>query len=36
MSEAVMKKIVTDDPSQINTVFIVSLFSEDNFKELID
>jgi hypothetical protein len=31
-----MRKIVTYDPMQINTVFIISLFCEDYFKEMVD
>jgi hypothetical protein len=31
-----MKKIIKNDPTKIDTTFVVSLFCEDYFKELID
>lgn len=31
-----MKKIAEEDPSLINSAYIISMFSEDYFKEMID
>jgi hypothetical protein len=31
-----MQAISKNDPSKINSAFIISNFSEDNFKEMID
>lgn len=32
-----MKKIATDDPTKINSAYIISMFAdEDGFKEMID
>ena len=36
MDEDMMKRIAEQDPTLINSAYIISMFSEDNFKELID
>ena len=37
LDEATMKKIATDDPTKINSAYIISMFAdEDGFKEMID
>ena len=36
MSESVLKSIAEGDPSKINAAFVISVFSEDHFKEMMD
>jgi hypothetical protein len=36
MSDAMMKKLAQKDPSSVNSSYILSVFLEDNFKELLD
>lgn len=36
MKDEMMMAIAKNDPSQINSSFIISIFSEDYFKELMD
>ena len=31
-----MKKMVEEDPSQVDSSYIISVFSEDYFKEMMD
>ena len=35
MKEEVMNVIAKNDPSKINSAFIISIFCEDHFKEMI-
>ena len=36
MKEEVMNVIAKNDPSKINSAFIISIFCEDHFKEMMD
>ena len=36
MSEFVLKSIAERDPTKINAAFVISVFSEDYFKEMMD
>lgn len=36
MKDEVMTAISKNDPSKINSAFIISIFCEDYFKEMID
>jgi hypothetical protein len=36
MKEEVMTAISRNDPSKINSAFIISIFCEDHFKEMMD
>ena len=36
MKDQIMKIIAKNDPSKINSSFIISIFSEEYFKELMD
>jgi hypothetical protein len=36
MRDEMMMAIAKNDPSKINSAFIISNFSEDNFKEMLD
>jgi hypothetical protein len=36
MKDETMQAIAKNDPSKINSAFIISSFAEDHFKEMID
>ena len=36
IDDEVMKKMVEEDPSQIDSAYIISVFSQDYFKEMMD